>query len=37
VVSVLPLDPRFEGSDPAEGDECLKAINYAARFPLEGK
>jgi hypothetical protein len=33
----LPLDPKFEGLNPAEDDGFLKAIKPIALLPSEGK
>jgi hypothetical protein len=37
VVIVLPLDQRFTGSNTAEDDVYLRAIQTVARLPSEGK
>jgi hypothetical protein len=37
MVSVFLLDPKFAGSDQAEGDRFLRAIKSAARLLSEGK
>jgi hypothetical protein len=36
MVIVLPLDPMFTGSNPAESDGFLRAIKIR-RIPSEGK
>jgi hypothetical protein len=36
VVACLPLDPRFAGSNPAEGDVFLRAIKSVAPLTSEG-
>jgi hypothetical protein len=37
LLSCLPLEPRFAGSNPAEDDGLLKTIQISARLHSEGK
>jgi hypothetical protein len=36
-LSCLPLNPRFAGSNPPEGDEFWRRYKFAAWLPSEGK
>jgi hypothetical protein len=36
MVSVLPLGPRFAGSNPAEGDEFLRATKIRSKRSFGG-